>query len=163
MIIPSAFSFSSSLYPTPGQIPPGSSTWTKSLNVTTASVAPYYLGCQRSNEWALTYDDGPGDQTTTALDDLTLNAIKGTFFVVGSSVLKHPDTLIRAFNEGHEIAIHTWSHPLLTQLTTDQIVAELVWTARLIKDLTGVTPALMRPPYGGVSQSFQHSIPSKAL
>jgi peptidoglycan/xylan/chitin deacetylase (PgdA/CDA1 family) len=150
-MIPSALAFNASLYPTPGQIPPTNTTWTKMLNVTNASVAPYYLNCQRSNQWALTYDDGPGNHTAVALDELSLNGIKGTFFVVGSSVLKYPDTLIRAFKDGHEIAIHTWSHRLLTQLTTDQIVAELVWTARLIKDLTGVTPSLMRPPFGGVS------------
>lgn len=37
-------------------------------------------------------------------------------------------------------SVHTWSHPYLTTLTNEQIVAELGWTAKAIKEITGVTP-----------------------
>jgi peptidoglycan/xylan/chitin deacetylase (PgdA/CDA1 family) len=33
-------------------------------------------------------------------------------------------------------------------LTNEQIVAELAWTMKSIKDVTGVTPNTFRPPYG---------------
>ena len=46
--------------------------------------------------------------------------------------------------------VHTWSHPALTTLTNEQIVAELGWTRKAIKDVTGVTPILFRPPYGDI-------------
>lgn len=35
-------------------------------------------------------------------------------------------------------------------LTTEQIVAELGYTRKAIKDVLGVTPTLMRPPYGDI-------------
>lgn len=51
---------------------------------------------------------------------------------------------------GHQLAVHTWSHPSLTTLTNEQIVAELGWTKKVIKDVTGVTPNTWRPPYGDI-------------
>jgi hypothetical protein len=51
---------------------------------------------------------------------------------------------------GHQLSVHTWSHPALTTLTTNQIIAELGWTAKIIKDVTGVTPNTFRPPYGDI-------------
>jgi peptidoglycan/xylan/chitin deacetylase (PgdA/CDA1 family) len=35
-------------------------------------------------------------------------------------------------------------------LTTEQIVAELGWTRLAIQKVLGVTPTLMRPPYGDI-------------
>ncbi|KAF8754582.1 Polysaccharide deacetylase [Rhizoctonia solani] len=46
------------------------------------------------------------------------------------------------------LSVHTWSHPSLTTLSTEQIIAELGWTKKAIKEITGVTPNTMRPPYG---------------
>lgn len=47
-------------------------------------------------------------------------------------------------------SIHTWSHTPLTTLTNEQIVAELGWTRQSIKDVIGVSPRTMRPPYGDI-------------
>jgi peptidoglycan/xylan/chitin deacetylase (PgdA/CDA1 family) len=46
--------------------------------------------------------------------------------------------------------IYLRSHPPLTTLTNEQIIAELGWTKKVIKDVLGVTPNMMRPPYGDV-------------
>jgi peptidoglycan/xylan/chitin deacetylase (PgdA/CDA1 family) len=35
-------------------------------------------------------------------------------------------------------------------LTTEQVVAELGWARKAIKDVIGVTPTLMRPPFGDI-------------
>lgn len=51
---------------------------------------------------------------------------------------------------GHQIAVHTWSHPYLTTLTNEQIIAELGWTKKIMRDVTGVTPNMMRPPFGDI-------------
>ncbi|KAL0569560.1 hypothetical protein V5O48_012401 [Marasmius crinis-equi] len=74
--------------------------------------------------------------------------IKSTFFVVGSRVISRPDILREEYMSGHEISVHTWSHTALTTLTNEQIVAELGWTRKAIKDVLGVTPTTMRAPYG---------------
>jgi len=46
--------------------------------------------------------------------------------------------------------VHTWSHPSLTTLTNEEIIAELGWSKKVIKDVLGVTPNMMRPPYGDI-------------
>ncbi|KAG6902260.1 hypothetical protein C0995_002411 [Termitomyces sp. Mi166 len=53
-----------------------------------------------------------------------------------------------AFDHGHQVASHTWSHKDLTKLTWDQIHDEM-WRVELaLRRITGATPAFMRPPYG---------------
>jgi hypothetical protein len=40
--------------------------------------------------------------------------------------------------------VHTWSHPSLTTLTNEEIIAELGWAKQVIHDILGVTPNMMR-------------------
>jgi peptidoglycan/xylan/chitin deacetylase (PgdA/CDA1 family) len=44
--------------------------------------------------------------------------------------------------------LHSWSHTDFTTLNDGQIIAEIIWTARIVKELTGVTPRIVRLPYG---------------
>ena len=72
------------------------------------SSGPDVVGCNNPNDWALTYDDGPGDHTDGVLTALRDRGVKATFFVVGQQVVQYPDLLRKIYNEGHEIALHTW-------------------------------------------------------
>jgi hypothetical protein len=101
-------------------------------------------------DWGLTYDDGPSFYTSNLLDYLDQENLKSTFFVVGSRVISFPSTLQTQFMAGHHIAVHTWSHPSLTSLSNEQIIAELGWSKKVIKDVLGVTPNMMRPPFGDI-------------
>ena len=59
----------------------------------------------------LTFDDGPSQAVTPLiLDLLKKENIKATFFVLGSNVKKNPDLVKRAYQEGHYIANHGYSH-----------------------------------------------------
>lgn len=59
----------------------------------------------------LTFDDGPSkDVTPQILDILKEHDVKATFFVLGARVDLYPETLKRAFEEGHYIANHGYSH-----------------------------------------------------
>jgi len=98
----------------------------------------------------MTYDDGPGFWTPNLLDYLDQVNIRSTFFTIGSRVLQFPATLQTEYMLGHQIGVHTWSHPPLTTQTTEQIIAEIGWTKKIIKDVLGVTPNTMRPPYGDI-------------
>ncbi|KAJ4473590.1 hypothetical protein J3R30DRAFT_3510154 [Lentinula aciculospora] len=100
--------------------------------------------------WGTSFDDGPAFYTTKLLHFLHDQNIKATFFDVGSRCIENPNILIDEYMSGHEIAVHTWSHPHLTTLTTAEIVAELGWTRKAIKAIIGVTPTTMRPPYGDI-------------
>jgi hypothetical protein len=106
--------------------------------------------CPDKNTWGLTYDDGPSPYTTQLLDFLDANNLKATFFVVGSRCISLPAILQAEYMAGHQIAAHTWSHPSLTTLTNEQIIAELGWSRKIIRDVLGVSPNMMRPPFGDI-------------
>lgn len=105
-------------------------------------------------QWGLTYDDGPSFYTSDLLHYLDEKQLKSTFFVVGSRVISFPQTLQTQYMSQHQIAVHTWSHPSLTTLTNEEIIAELGWSKKVIKDVLGVTPNMMRPPFGDIEYDF---------
>ncbi|KAI8846720.1 hypothetical protein BC829DRAFT_398074, partial [Chytridium lagenaria] len=89
------------------------------------------MACRR-NQWAFTFDDGPSSFTMDLLDFLGARNARATFFVIGSSVVNragHADILRRAYQDGHQIGYHTWTHRPSSTLTNDQLVAEIVWNA----------------------------------
>jgi peptidoglycan/xylan/chitin deacetylase (PgdA/CDA1 family) len=104
--------------------------------------------CPTRGHWALTFDDGPAPWTSALLDYLAAKDIRATFFVVGSRVREYPQILLRIFQEGHQIGIHTWSHRALTTQTTEQVVAELEYSILAIEQIIGTRPVYMRPPFG---------------
>jgi peptidoglycan/xylan/chitin deacetylase (PgdA/CDA1 family) len=97
---------------------------------------------------ALTFDDGPSENTAGILDVLGQHGARGTFFVLGSAVERHPDMLRATAAAGHEIANHSWSHPRFEELTDEAIRDELARTAQLILAETGERPRVIRCPYG---------------
>jgi peptidoglycan/xylan/chitin deacetylase (PgdA/CDA1 family) len=106
--------------------------------------------CPDKLTWGLSYDDGPSPDTPRLLSYLASQNLKSTFFLVGSRVISRPEMVQAEYMAGHQLSVHTWSHPYLTTLTNAEIVAELGWTAKAIKEITGVTPNTMRPPYGDI-------------
>ena len=66
-------------------------------------------------------------------------------FYIGSNVLNWPYGALRGVKDGHHIAGHTWSHQLMTTLTNQEILAELYFTQKAIKYVTGITPKYWRP------------------
>lgn len=66
--------------------------------------------------------------------------------MVGGQVHQFPKLVQEALADGHEIAMHTWSHNYMTSLTNEQIVAELKWNELVIKEATkGYSPRFFRP------------------
>ncbi|KAH7327702.1 hypothetical protein B0J17DRAFT_620401 [Rhizoctonia solani] len=106
--------------------------------------------CPDKMSWGLTYDDGPSPYTPKLLNYLEQHNTSATFYVVGSRVISRPEIVQYEYMKGHEISVHTWSHFPLTTLSNEQIIAELGWTRKAIRDVTGVTPLTMRPPYGDI-------------
>lgn len=105
-------------------------------------------GCPTKGDWALSFDDGPGQYTGEILDTLKKLNVTASFFVMGGHVAKYADFVKRAVSEGHMVGSHTWSHPHLMSLTNEQIIAELKMTDDAIANATGFRPKYIRPPYG---------------
>ncbi|MFE2292864.1 polysaccharide deacetylase family protein [Streptomyces sp. NPDC059452] len=105
--------------------------------------------CRKAKCIALTFDAGPGKDTPELLDMLKERKVHATFFLLGKNhVLKHPGTVRRIQDEGHEVANHTWTHKILTEEEPGEIRAELEKTQVAIEKITGERPRLMRPPQG---------------
>lgn len=45
--------------------------------------------------------------------------------MIGLEILAYPTEFLLAFNKGHDIAAHTWTHPYMTTLSNEQVVAEV--------------------------------------
>src|SRR5262245_2576617 len=72
------------------------------------------------NEVVLTFDDGPHPGPTAAvLDALKQECVLATFFLVGRMAAAHPDLARRELAEGHTVAYHSFSHPLLDHMKPD--------------------------------------------
>jgi peptidoglycan/xylan/chitin deacetylase (PgdA/CDA1 family) len=110
------------------------------------------VDCAKAKCVALTFDDGPIKGTGALLKILAAHHAKATFFVLGSMVKENPDMLRREVAAGHEIGDHTWNHPQLTILSTAKIRKQIQSTHDIIKEASGVTPRLLRPPYGATSR-----------
>ena len=78
---------------------------------------------------ALTFDDGPSDNTPTLLDGLEQRGAVATFFMCGANgshgVVKHADLLPRMIALGCQLANHTYSHYSFARLTDDQMASEV--------------------------------------
>lgn len=106
--------------------------------------------CPDKLTWGVSFDDGPSPYTPDLLNFMDDVQIKSTFFIVGSRAISRPEILQAEFMAGHQLCTHTWSHPYLTTLTNDQVIAELGWTREAIRQITGLSPSFMRPPYGDI-------------
>lgn len=101
----------------------------------------------------LTFDDGPDPKWTPAiLNILKEKGVKAAFFVVGARVEAHPWLAERIAKEGHEIGVHTYTHPNLASVSEERMLLELNATQRLIESVTGRSNILFRPPYNADSR-----------
>ncbi|KAG0248515.1 hypothetical protein BG011_010188 [Mortierella polycephala] len=112
-----------------------------------------YTNCVTPNTFSISFDDGPSQWTHELLDLLEAEQLKVTFFVNGDNqdCIYKPEVqsiLKRAFESGHQIASHTWSHPELTTLSVEGITTEMTRLEQAFKDILGIVPRYMRPPFG---------------
>jgi peptidoglycan/xylan/chitin deacetylase (PgdA/CDA1 family) len=130
--------------PTPASSPEASTGASKPATWFSVNVDGPYI--------AMTFDDGPSPETTPRLlDILKQRNIKATFFMIGQNAERNPAIVKRILAEGHEIGNHSWTHPQLSKLSDDRVTEEINKTQNAIKDASGYTPVLMRPPYGAIT------------
>ena len=104
---------------------------------------------------ALTFDDGPCVKNTTEiLEILKEHDIKATFFIVGENADKNPEIVKMIHKDGHEIGNHTYTHPNLRTIPQDEIEEEISKCSRSLKNITGSSPILFRPPGGYLNNNI---------
>ena len=96
----------------------------------------------------LTFDDGPSPEWTPAiLAVLAKHEVTGTFFVVGTQVARYPTIVRDIVDQGHDLGVHTFTHPDMAQLPPWMRVLELSQTQMALAASAGVTTPLLRFPY----------------
>ncbi len=120
-----------------------------------------YFAKKNKKVVALTFDDGPNPTTTTqALDTLAKYGVKATFFVLGKNIAGNENLLkrMKSESEGHVVGNHSWSHPVLSQLSLEDAKKQITDTEDLLTQVLGSSSKLMRPPYGAITDDIRNSL-----
>jgi peptidoglycan/xylan/chitin deacetylase (PgdA/CDA1 family) len=114
----------------------------------------YIMDCKVPGTVAMTFDDGPNVYTGELLDKLKVAGAKATFMISANNNGRQIDQgdvwselLKRMIDEGHQVASHTWSHPHMDAITSEDRKMEMAKTERAIANIIGKYPTYMRPPY----------------
>ncbi|ORZ37314.1 hypothetical protein BCR44DRAFT_1430905, partial [Catenaria anguillulae PL171] len=133
--------------------------------------------CRGRNQFALTFDDGPSEFTRQTVELLNREKIKATFFVNGYNVFRHGDLTKFAYESGHTIGSHTYSHRSLndghgqrdrkfTSLSYNHMLGELILNDEVIFNLIGRRPRIVRPPFlefNAASMAFMETVGHTAV
>lgn len=100
-----------------------------------ALVLPFFGGltvpahADSSKLIAITFDDGPGNYTSTLLDGLSKRGVPATFFMCGANgnygVKNYNSLLTRMVSEGHQLANHSWGHPTFSKLSASEMQSQI--------------------------------------
>ena len=106
----------------------------------------------------LTFDDGPSDRVTPkVLDVLSEEDVKATFFIIGISAETRKPILKREFDEGHTVAVHSYTHKYgEIYSSAESLLKDIDKCNNVIKSVTGEFSNVYRFPGGsyGLRQEF---------
>ena len=110
----------------------------------------------------LTFDDGPSDRVTPKiLDVLKEENLKATFFIIGKNAETRKYLIKREIEEGHTVAVHTYSHEYKNiYASPDKLLEDIDKCNAVIKEISGKTSTLYRFPGGsyGLSTSLINAV-----
>ncbi len=106
----------------------------------------------------LTFDDGPSAYTEDILDTLGMYGVSATFFTLGKSVQKYPDTAKRITADGHLLASHGNTHDYeAIYASADTLLADVRQWQEIVTEI-GALPErsdrYFRFPGGSVGSYF---------
>ncbi len=103
---------------------------------------------------AITYDDGPGPYTERLLDGLKARGAKATFFMLGQNAARYPEVVERVYQEGHQVANHSYDHSDLAGLSWAGVQSQIQRTNSLLDKACGAgTDYMVRAPYGSFNNT----------
>jgi len=78
--------------------------------------------------------------------------VKATFFFDGSWAKAHPQWVRQIAQHGHEIGNHAYSHPMMSQLSEEEMDQQIRQTNQVLEALVGQKPRFFAPPAGDFNQ-----------
>jgi len=116
----------------------------------------YYRESTDEKVLYLTFDAGyENGYTKKILDVLKKQEVPATFFLVGNYIETEPEIVKRMVKEGHIVGNHTYSHPDMSAISSEEAFREeLEKLEALYKETTGKRmKKFYRPPQGRYSES----------
>jgi peptidoglycan/xylan/chitin deacetylase (PgdA/CDA1 family) len=103
-------------------------------------------------EITLTFDDWGTDYTVTKiLDILAEHDVKATFFLRAKGVEANPNLARAMIEEGHDVANHSYTHPVVTTLSAEALQEDVVKAHQVITEAIQQQPTMLfRPPTGEI-------------
>ena len=101
-------------------------------------------------EVAITIDDGPDPEVTSAvLDIFDAECARATFFCIAAQAKRHPALCREIVRRGHSVQNHTERHShTFSLLGPRSLVAEVGSAQAALAEITGTRPAFFRAPAG---------------
>ncbi len=118
-------------------------------NSSSQKLLPIYNVETNDKKVALTINCAWDDKDIDSIIE-TLNKydVKLTFFVVGTWAENYPESLKKIYDNGHEIANHSYSHPHINKMSLEENINQINKCSDKIKEITGKPTTLYRGPYG---------------
>lgn len=114
---------------------------------------PIYRGNERKKAAALMINVAWGTEHLSGiLSVLKEKQVKATFFLDGSWLKKHPAMARQIVAQGHEIGNHAYSHPLMSQISSDRMEKEIGKTEALIAQYLRRHSRWFAPPAGDMNR-----------
>lgn len=107
---------------------------------------------------AITFDDGPGAYTSHLLDILNDNKAHVTFFMLGKSLEHYKSVVKKAYDSNMEIGYHSYAHQSFKKQDINGIINDLNMSNEILKNITGTTFKLIRPPYGAINNEIKSNL-----
>ena len=122
-----------------------------------------HVSCKDDNMIAFGIDDGSPSLAQRTITILYEENIPATFFVQGTALLDHDSNFTAAYREaydrGYQIGLHTFDHPHMEGLQTDQeIDLEISKNIEIVAQQLGMYTSYFRPPYGTVAARTRDSL-----
>jgi peptidoglycan/xylan/chitin deacetylase (PgdA/CDA1 family) len=133
-------------------------------NAGTSGTLPFTI--TRHGMVSINFDDGYQSMYDNGLPILDAAGLKSTQYIitqkVGTDSYVTLDEVMQMHNNGHEIGVHTRTHPNLTTLTDAQMTDEILGAKQ---DLIswGIMPTTLAYPYGGYSPAVEAVVLSAGL
>ena len=130
-------------------------------NAGTSGALPFTI--TRHGLVSINFDDGYQSMYDNGLPILDAAGLKSTQYIitqkVGTDSYVTLDEVMQMYNNGHEIGVHTRTHPNLTTLTDAQMTDEIVGAKQ---DLIswGIMPTTLAYPYGGYNPAVEAVVKS---
>lgn len=125
------------------------------FNAQPSRLVPVYEVETEQHRVAISFDAAWGaDKTDEIMAVLKQYNANATFFLVGFWVEDYPEETKRIAENGFEIGTHSNMHLDMATISEEEVKKDLTSSIETIKNTSGISPSVFRPPYGSYNNTL---------